>query len=112
MIIETKLKEGIKIIKLSGEVNFDNYLEFGESLLRSIQGSENIILDMDGLTYLNSMGLSAIVKAYSKARRDERELKLASLKENIEKLFVITKLNRLIDICDTVESAVQSYHKK
>lgn len=111
MMIETYIQEHIKIVKISGEVNFENYREFGEGLLRSMEGSHNVLLDLEGLTYLNSMGLSCIVKAYAFVNKDKREFKLCALKESIKKLFTITKLDKMIALYDTLEDACASYKK-
>ncbi|AOT69768.1 STAS domain-containing protein [Geosporobacter ferrireducens] len=111
MIIETYIQEHIKIVKISGEVNFENYREFGEGLMRSIKGSHNILLDLEGLTYLNSMGLSCIVKAYAFVKKDKRDFKLCALKEPIKKLFTITKLDKMIALYETLEDARSAYKK-
>ncbi|SHJ95483.1 anti-sigma B factor antagonist [Caminicella sporogenes DSM 14501] len=109
-MIETSIKEDIKIIKVFGEVNFENHIEFKEGLLRSIQGNENkIVLDMEKLAYLNSMGLSTIVKAYSELKKRKGELKLCSLQEHIKKLFAITKLDKIINIYENSEDALKAF---
>lgn len=111
MMIETCIQEHIKVVKVSGEVNFENYREFGDGLLRSIEGSHNILLDLGGLSYLNSMGLSCIVKAYAYVKKDRRDLRLCELQEHIKKLFTITKLDKMIALYEKQEDAFASYKK-
>lgn len=111
MIIETCIQGQIKIIKVSGEVNFENYLEFGEGLLRSMKGQENILLDLESLGYLNSMGLSCIIKAYAYVKKDKRDFKMCSLQEHIRKLFIITKLDKMIHLYSSQEEALLAYGK-
>lgn len=111
MMIENCIREHVKIVKVSGEVNFENYREFGDGLLRSMEGSHPILLDLEDLTYLNSMGLSCIIKAYAFVKKDKRDFKLCTLQQHIKKLFIITKLDKMITLYENLEDAFASYKK-
>ena len=113
MLVEALTLGKIKLINVFGEVSFENHSEFRESMLRNIQGDESIIIiDMENLTYLSSMGLGVIVKAYSESKRQGKKLVLSSLQDNIKKLFTITKLERIINIYKSMEEAIELFIKQ
>jgi anti-anti-sigma factor len=106
LLIETYFQEDIKIIKLCGEINFDNYIEFGECLSKAVEKNKRIILVMDELIYLNSVGLSIIVKQYTKIKKEQGEICLCCLNKDIMKLFTITKLDKIITIKPLLKDAI------
>jgi len=113
VLVEALKNGNIKLINIFGQVSFENHSEFKESMLRNIHGDESIIIvDMENLTYLNSMGLGVIVKAYSESKKQGKEFVLSSLQENIKKLFTITKLERIISIYESTEKAIELFNKQ
>lgn len=114
MMIETYTENHMKIVKISGEVDLDNYREFGDSLQKSVEGTPYIVVDFSELNYLNSMGLSMIMKMYRKTRKDESVVRLCGMNPHIRKLFAITRLDKILDIDDNMEAArkVLDVHRK
>lgn len=107
MLVEITYKDNIKIIKVNGEVDFENYSLFKDSILENIQGTQKVILNLENLDYINSMGLSTIVTAYSNTKKENRMLVMCCLNSNISKLFRITKLDKVINIFSTLEESVE-----
>lgn len=69
--------------------------------------SERVILDMCNVEFLDSSGLGAVVGSMKQLGR-ERKLELAALTPAVEKVFRITRMDRVFNIFDDVESALQS----
>lgn len=110
MMVETLTQGKVKLINVFGEISFENCTEFKKSILRNILGEESvIILDMEKVTYINSMSLGIIVKAYSESKKHGKEFVICSLQDNIKKLFSITKLDRIIAIYNNREEAVKLF---
>ncbi|SHK04338.1 STAS domain-containing protein [Paramaledivibacter caminithermalis] len=110
MLVETLTQDNIKFINVFGEISFENHSEFKESILRNILGEESIIIfNMEKVTYLNSMSLGIIVKAYSESKKQGKKFVLCSLQDNIKKLFSITKLDKIISIYEDREEAVKLF---
>ncbi|MCT4585299.1 MAG: STAS domain-containing protein [Peptostreptococcaceae bacterium] len=112
MIIEVNRKKDVKIIQVFGKVGFENSVEFKNTLIENISECDKIVLDFTNLTYLNSMGLGIIVKAYTKASEEDRKLWVCGLSENIKKLFSITKLDNIITIKEDLEDALISFDEE
>ncbi|MCE9596421.1 MAG: STAS domain-containing protein [Spirochaetia bacterium] len=61
MDIETVERDGVAILRLSGEINMDNAAGLQRALQRCMQSK--IILDMSGVTLLDSAGIGALISA-------------------------------------------------
>ncbi|MEM8801417.1 MAG: STAS domain-containing protein [Pseudomonadota bacterium] len=67
--------------------------------------SERVILDMSNVEFLDSSGLGAVVGSMKQLGR-ERKLELAALTPAVEKVFRITRMDRVFDIFEDVETAL------
>ncbi len=68
-------------------------------------GVENIIIDLAEMNYLNSTGLSIFIKILTLTRSNGGEAIVVNVPEKINKLLVITKLNSVFNIKESVENA-------
>ena len=69
------------------------------------EGVENIIIDLAEMLYLNSTGLSIFIRILTMVRNNGGDVVVVNVPEKINKLLVITKLNSVFDIKDSVENA-------
>ena len=67
--------------------------------------SERVILDMAQVTFLDSSGLGAIV-AVMRRLAPERRLELAGLTLAVAKVFRLTRMDTMVRLHDTVETAI------
>lgn len=65
------------------------------------------ILELSEFKYLNSTGLNIFVNILTKARKADGEVIVCSVPEKIKELMIITKLNTVFIIEETLEKAVQ-----
>jgi anti-sigma B factor antagonist len=100
---------GITIFKLEGEIiekgQTTGLMEQIDTLLSS--GKKNIVLDLEGLRYMNSSGLNVLVNILTKARNAGGDVSVCHLSEKIKSLLVVTRLDTIFHIVPTVEEAVQ-----
>ncbi len=68
--------------------------------------SERVVLDMQHVEFLDSSGLGAVVGSMKQLGR-ERKLDLADLTPTVEKVFRITRMDRVFRIFPDVDSALQ-----
>ena len=67
--------------------------------------SERVILDMQNVEFLDSSGLGAVVGSMKQLGR-ERRLDLAGLNPTVEKVFRITRMDRVFRIFPSTEAAL------
>jgi anti-sigma B factor antagonist len=103
-----KEKNSILIIRLSGRLIEKNQ---ATELLDEIESKDgetlNLVIDLAELAYMNSTGLNVLITLLTRARKSGGEAILANEPDIIKKLLVITKLNQIFVLAETVESALE-----
>jgi anti-sigma B factor antagonist len=92
--------------KLMGAPETENLHDQVRSLLG--QGIKKVVLDMGGVTWLNSMGVSSIMRSYTSVINSGGQLSLANLPEKVQNLFFITRLIRIFKVYNSVEEAIKN----
>jgi anti-sigma B factor antagonist len=69
-------------------------------------GRLKIILDFSGVEYLSSAALGKLITMDKKVKKARGKLRLCSIRPDIYEVFAITKLNKLFDIHEDQESAL------
>jgi anti-sigma B factor antagonist len=100
--------DGVTIVDLSGSITLDE----GSAMLRKTvkglaqRGSSKIVLNLGGVTSVDSAGVGELVSAYTSLRNAGGELKLLNLTREVHDLLHITKLCTVFDIEDDETSAI------
>lgn len=109
--IEKREREGIAILDLKGRITMgDEVTSFRETIQSVAKGEKpKVILNMEGVDYIDSTGLGAVVMCSTAARKTGGVTKLLNLnKRNIE-LLVTTKLATIFEIFADEQDAVNSF---
>jgi anti-anti-sigma factor len=92
---------------VAGRMDAENAVAFENRCEACIaEGFTRIVLDLGDLTYVSSMGLSAIVKIAKQLRDQGGEVHICCLTGLVRQLFEITRLNNVFPPHDSVESAL------
>jgi anti-sigma B factor antagonist len=111
LAIEKREREGIAILDLKGRIVMGGEVSSFRDTLRQLgeQPSQKVILNMQGVDYIDSTGLGAVVMGSTAVRNGGGAVKLLNLnKRNIE-LLVATKLATIFEIYDNEQDAVNSF---
>ncbi len=68
-------------------------------------GATRLVLDFDGVGYINSTGIALIVRLLAEARRDRRDVVAVGLSEHYREIFRITRLSDYLTIVDAPDGA-------
>lgn len=61
-------------------------------------GQKNFTFDFSQCNFIDSTGLGALVSIYKKCAEKDGSIKLKSLKPEVEKLFKLTRLDKVFEI--------------
>ena len=67
----------------------------------------NLIINLDKVTYLNSTALGVLISAHANFVKRNGRIILCCISKSLENIFVITKLTLVFTICDTFEDAIK-----
>lgn len=90
----------INVLQLEGSFHAANAAQLQARLTRAVQSSTNLplLVDMEGVEFLDSAGLMALVSALSLAQKLKRRFSLCSVSPSIRILFELTQLDRVFEI--------------
>ena len=94
-------------LKLSGRI-LDN--EQTSRLLKEVDNTisdkiNKIVLDIENIEYINSNGLNCFIQLLTKARNMGGDAVIVNVPEKIKNLLLISKLNTVFTIKDSIEQA-------
>lgn len=100
-------EDNVVIINLQGKITELHSADFftDEIDTQTLNGNCNIILNLEKLQYINSTGLNVLISTLTKSRNAGGDCILCNISPAINKLFIITKLNTLFAIAESVEDA-------
>lgn len=75
-------------------------------------GETRIILDLAQITFIDSTGISALIKASTSAIRKGGAIKLLNLTRRIHEVLQITRLSSAFEIYDDLQKALASFGNK
>ena len=111
--IQTKqLPPDIVVLEVVGRITIGReckQLEWAvDSLVREKQ-QKKIVLDLGGVTHMDSTGIGIIVLSAGKAKEAGGELRLAGASKHIEQVLKLTSIDKLVYWKPTVSEAVAGF---
>ncbi len=86
-------------ITLSGEIDIYTSQSFKDELNEIVKTCKgDLYIDCKGLTYIDSTGLGILVGVLKEIRKEDNNIYICNLRDNIKKLFLITGLDKLFKI--------------
>ena len=101
--IETRADGDVALIELAGEFDLAGVEKFETELTKvEADAPPVVVVDLDGLRFMDSSGLRALVMADHRARKAGRRLAIVPGPPGVKRVFEITQLDERLDL---VESA-------
>src|SRR5918911_1906268 len=95
------------VLAVKGEVDVYTAPRLREKLVELVsQGKHKIVVDLEGVDFLDSTGLGVLVGGLKRVRSHDGELALVCTKSRILKVFEITGLTRVFPMYGSVDEAV------
>ena len=82
-----------------------------DTVRKLIAENQRIVMNLGGITYIDSGGLGTLVSLYTTARNAGGAIKLANLTQRVGDLLQVTKLVTIFEVFDNEEDAIQSFLK-
>lgn len=108
---QIKLEDQIggALLKLKGQFIGGEETDRLRDTLQEIAGKKanNLIIDLDKVTYLNSTALGVLISAHANFAKRDGKIILCNVSKSIENIFVITKLSMVFTITGTLDEAIK-----
>ena len=111
MVIEERVIGDVTILDLKGKMTLGEGDELLKDKINSLihQGQKKLLLNLEGVPYIDSAGLGEIVRTYTTVSRQGGNLKLVNLTKRITDLLAITKLLTVFETFDSEPEALKSF---
>jgi anti-sigma B factor antagonist len=95
------------VVVVGGEIDVFTAPKLREQLIDLVSaGAYHLIVDMEGVEFLDSTGLGVLVGGLKRVRAHDGSLRLVCTQERILKIFRITGLTKVFPIHASVEEAL------
>lgn len=100
----------IASVALTGRLDFLTSSSARDRFSQAIaDGRKKIIVDLAGVTFVDSSGLGALVAGLKSARQASGDLRIAGAPEQTMAVLKLTSLDRVFRIYPTVEDAIATF---
>jgi anti-sigma B factor antagonist len=107
----TRTVDGVEVINLQGKITIGS----GDTQLREVitnalnSGKMNLLLDMSGVTTIDSSGIGELVGSFTTVTNRGGKLKLLHLPAKLNELLHVTQLITVFEVYENEPEALKSY---
>lgn len=107
MILTHQQQPNLDIIEISGRFVMADAPEAREKTKNIIEGgTKNLIVDLSGITFIDTSGLSVLISAYKLMRGNDGRMVLTGIPDNVRTLLELTRLNEIFELHASTETAI------
>jgi len=104
---EVRWIDGSAVVYVVGEIDLNRSVAFQHDLLKVLEKRpQRMVIDLSGVSYMDSSGVASLVKLLSRVRRRGSSLYLVGLTDRVRSVFEITRLDTVFDIRATQQEAL------
>jgi anti-sigma B factor antagonist len=110
--MNSRVVDGVTILDLSGRLTLgDATAQFRDRVRGEAEKNPRILLNVAGLSYMDSAGLGEMVGAQASVTARGGQLKLVNAQQKLRDLLQITRLYTIFESFDDEATAVRSFTK-
>lgn len=100
----------VDLVTVTGRIDSNNAPQF-DAILKDItdRGRHNVVLDMQGVDYISSAGLRAIVSLLRETKKHRGDVRLAAPSTRVSEVLKLAGLDSLFTTYEDSVSAVGSF---
>jgi len=111
--LDTRQTDGVTILSCAGRIMFGEEASALRERVKELLGStKEIILNLTGVSNIDSGGLGTLVGLYSSARSSGADIKLTGLGPRLRDVLSITKLSTVFEVYDSEAQALAAFRPK
>ena len=111
MKFKDKIHGDVGVLSLKGKLMGYPETDQLHDEVRSFLGQniKKILIDLNGVSWMNSMGVGALMRCFATVKNNKGDLHLARLTEKTRSIFVMMQLIKVFQIFETVDKGIDSF---
>ena len=112
MQLEERMAGNVAIVKVTGDItlNKGGDVQLKDKVNSLVQqGNKQILVDLGGVSYVDSAGLGELVQAFVTTKNRGGALKLVNVTKRLNDLLVVTRLVTVFETFDSETQALASF---
>lgn len=107
--VQIRMADDIPIVDLSGDIDAYTCSKLRETIVGLLnEGESRVVIGMANVGYIDSSGLGTLVGGLRRACEQNGALAISGANPQIQKVLMITGLNKVFPLYDTEIEAVKS----
>jgi anti-sigma B factor antagonist len=103
---EVREEVGGFVVAFEGDVDLQTSPDARKVLLECVGRGKSVVVDLSGISYIDSSGVASLVESFQAARKGGQNLVLASVSDGALRVLKLARLNKVFTICDSVEDGL------
>ncbi len=111
--IRTESRGDVLIARISGELDISTVPYFKKKILDKTEstGINNLVLNLQDVSFIDSSGLGAILGRYRYLKKKEGKVLLVSLKPQVKKIFTMAGMLKIMDSYKNEDEAMSGFNE-
>jgi anti-sigma B factor antagonist len=110
LAIVSEAAESVTVLTVKGRVDSESAPELDSALSKLLNENKNkIVLNLQGVDFLSSAGLRAMVKALKEAQKSGGDVRLATVSSPIEVILRTVGMLQMFKLFSTTEEAAAGF---
>jgi len=108
MKYNTREEGGYTVIELDGEVDLSCSPEARKQILQCLDGKNSLLVDLSGVSYIDSSGVASLVEGYQAAKKHSLKFGLIGVSTAAMGVLQLARLDKVFPIHSSVEARLQA----
>ena len=105
---EVREEQGKLVLALEGEIDLDNAPEVRRLLLDCTARGSDVLVDLSGVSYIDSSGIASLVEALQNADRAGSGFGLVAVSPEALRVFELARLDKVFTILPDLDTALSA----
>ena len=105
---EISEKQGASVVTFTGEVDLESSPAAREILLKCLESTGRVIVDLSEVTYIDSSGVASLVEALQAAKKNGSRFSLAAVSEPTRRVLELARLDKVFTLYDSVDEGLNA----
>lgn len=109
--VQTRTAEnGVTVVAPTGRLDVSGAPALRDAITEAVKnGPSRVVIDMEGISFVDSTGLGSVIAALKQIRGSQGELRLAAPNQQVRVVLELTTLDRVFPYYATVEEALTGF---